>query len=90
MNKKATLRNVRYSFLQVLLTVISVACLLISNVITSKQMQFPFGLTMTGAIYIFPVTYILSDVFSEVYGYRWRRITCNMGFAMNVVMVLAF
>ena len=90
MNKKVTLRNERYSFLQVLLTVISVACLLISNVITSKQMQFPFGLTMTGAIYIFPVTYILSDVFSEVYGYRWSRITCYMGFAMNVVMVLAF
>ena len=45
---------------------------------------------MTGAIYIFPVTYILSDVFSEVYGYRWSRITCYMGFAMNVVMVLAF
>ena len=82
MNKKATLRNERYSFLQVLLTVISVACLLISNVITSKQMQFPFGLTMTGDI--------LSDVFSEVYGYRWSRITCYMGFAMNVVMVLAF
>ncbi|MBR7037588.1 VUT family protein [bacterium] len=33
---------------------------------------------MTGAIIIFPITYILSDVFSEVYGYRWSRITCYM------------
>ena len=88
--KRPPLRNERYSYLQVLLTVLSVACLLISNVITSKQMQFPFGITMTGAIYIFPVTYILSDVFSEVYGYRWSRITCYLGFAMNVVMVIAF
>ena len=90
MNKKPLLRNEKYSFLQVLLTVISVSCLLISNVITSKQMQFPFGITMTGAIYIFPVTYILSDVFSEIYGYRWSRITCYLSFAMNVVMVIAF
>ena len=90
MNKKPLLCNEKYSFLQVLLTVISVSCLLISNVITSKQMQFPFGITMTGAIYIFPVTYILSDVFSEIYGYRWSRITCYLSFAMNVVMVIAF
>lgn len=90
MRKRTPLRQERYSFLQVLLTVISVACLLISNVITSKQVQFPFGITMTGAIFIFPVTYILSDVFSEVYGYRWSRITCYFGFAMNALMVLMF
>lgn len=90
MNKKMPLRSEKYSFLQVLLTVVSVSCLLISNVITSKQMQFPFGITMTGAIYIFPITYILSDVFSEIYGYRWSRITCYLGFAMNVDMVIAF
>ena len=90
MNKIATLCNERYSFLQLLLTVVSVACLLISNVITSKQVQFPLGITMTGAVFIFPLTYIISDVFAEVYGYRWSRITCYIGFAMNVVMVLAF
>lgn len=90
MNKLKSLRSEKYSFLQVLLTVISVSCLLISNVITSKQMQFPFGITMTGAVLIFPVTYILSDVFSEIYGYRWSRITCYLSFAMNVVMVIAF
>lgn len=36
---------------------------------------------------MFPVTYILSDLFSEVYGYRWSRTTCYMAFAMNVLMV---
>jgi uncharacterized integral membrane protein (TIGR00697 family) len=76
--------------LQAILTVIFVSAMLISNIITSKQLQFPFGITMTGAIVIFPVTYILSDVFSECYGYKWSRLTCYLAFAMNLLMVLVF
>lgn len=76
--------------LQTWLTVLSVACLLISNIITAKQMLLPFGVTMTCAVFVFPITYILSDVFSEVYGYKWSRITCYMGFLMNLLMVAAF
>jgi uncharacterized integral membrane protein (TIGR00697 family) len=45
---------------------------------------------MTGAITIFPITYILSDLFSEVYGYAWSRKTCYMAFLMNLLMVGAF
>ena len=67
-----------------------VTSLLISNIITAKQVLLPFGITMTGAVFIFPVTYILSDLFSEVYGYRWSRITCYLAFAMNLLMVLLF
>jgi uncharacterized integral membrane protein (TIGR00697 family) len=73
-----------------MLTVLFVACLLISNIITSKQVLLPFNITMTGAVFIFPITYILSDLFSEVYGYRWSRITCHLGFAMNLLMVIVF
>lgn len=80
----------RISELQVVLTVLFVASLLISNVITSKQVLLPFGITMTGAVFIFPITYILSDLFSEVYGYRWSRITCYLAFAMNLLMVIVF
>jgi len=82
--------NQKYSLVQVCLTALSVCCLLISNVIAAKQMVLPFGITMTCAVFVFPVTYILSDVFSEVYGYRWSSITRYLGFAMNVVMVLFF
>lgn len=78
------MRKYKASFLQVCLTILFVSAMLISNVITSKQIQFPFGITMTGAIVIFPVTYILSDVFSEVYGYRWSRVTCYFAFSMNL------
>ena len=78
------------SNLQAILTVLFVSAMLISNIITSKQLLFPFGITMTGAIVIFPITYILSDVFSECYGYKWSRITCYLAFAMNLLMVAVF
>lgn len=78
------------SFLQLLLTLLFVVSLLVSNIITSKQVLLPFGVVMTGAVFIFPVTYILSDLFSEIYGYRWSRITCYLGFAANLFSVIIF
>jgi uncharacterized integral membrane protein (TIGR00697 family) len=72
------------------LTVLFVVCLLVSNIIAGKQIQLPFNIVMTGAVFIFPITYILSDLFSEVYGYRWSRFTCYLAFAMNLFMVLVF
>ena len=84
MNKK------NISVLQCVLTVLFVSCLLISNVITAKQVLLPFNITMTGAVFIFPITYILSDLFSEVYGYKWSRFTCYLAFAMNLLMVIVF
>lgn len=80
----------KISELQLVLTVLFVVSLLISNIITAKQVLLPFGIVMTGAVFVFPITYILSDLFSEVYGYRWSRITCYLGFAANLFMVLIF
>ncbi len=82
--------NKKVSELQLVLTVLFVSCFMISNVITAKQVLLPFGITMTGAVFIFPITYVLSDLFSEVYGYRWSRLTCYMAFAMNLLMVVFF
>lgn len=76
--------------LKLYLTVIFVVVLLVSIVITGRQILLPFGITMTGAILVFPITYILSDVFSEVYWYRWSRITCYLGFLCNLFMSLIF
>ena len=86
--KKKFKRNI--SGLQLYLTLLFVVSLLISNIITAKQVLLPFGIVMTGAVFVFPITYILSDLFSEVYGYRWSRITCYLGFAANLFMVLIF
>lgn len=75
---------------KVYLTVFFVTCMVISNVITAKQIQLPFGIVMTGGVLIFPFTYILSDVFSECYGYRWSRITCYIAFFANLFAVIIF
>ena len=88
MNKLRNIKNI--SFVQMVLTLLFVVALLVSNVITSKQVLLPGGIVMTGAVFIFPITYILSDVFSEIYGYRWSRLTCYMGFAANLFMVIVF
>lgn len=84
------MKKERISFLQVCLTIVFVTAMLISNVITAKQVLLPGDITMTGAVFIFPITYILSDVFSEVYGYKWSRITCYFAFSMNLFMVIVF
>lgn len=80
----------KISRLQCILTVISVSFYLASNVITGRQLQLPFGLTSAGGLLIFPVTYILSDVFSEIYGYKWSRFTNWLSFAVQAVVMGIF
>lgn len=84
------MKEKRISKLQLILTTVFVASLLISNIITAKQVLLPFNIVMTGAVFIFPITYILSDLFSEIYGYKWSRFTCYLAFAMNLFMVIVF
>lgn len=83
-------RRKNISLLQLLLTVLFVVSLLISNIIEPKQILLPFGIVLTGGQFVFPITYILSDLFSEVYGYKWSRFTCYLAFTMNLFMVLIF
>lgn len=77
------------SMLQVFLTVLFVSALILSNIISARLFNF-FGYAMTCAVVVFPITYILSDLFSEVYGYKWSRITCYIGFTMNLLAVGVF
>ena len=91
MNMLKTYKRKRLvSELQLVLTLLFVVALVVSNIITSKQVLLPFNITMTGAVFIFPITYILSDLVSEVYGYRWSRLTCYFGFAANLFAALVF
>lgn len=77
------------SVLQVLLTVLFVGALMLSNIISARLFNF-FGHGMTCAVVVFPITYILSDLFSEVYGYKWSRFTCYLAFALNLLAVGVF
>ena len=78
------------SELQLYLSVTAVVAFVVSNIISVKQIALPFGFVVPAAVIVFPVTYILSDVFSEVYGYRWSRITCYMSFLCNITAVGIF
>jgi len=84
------LLNKKFSTLQMFLTTFFVVVLVISNIIANKQVQLPFGITMPAAIILFPITYILSDLFSEVYGYKWSRLTNILGIIMNLFTVMVF
>lgn len=79
----------KVSPLFLVLTVISTSVMLISNVIACKVFSIGFAV-LPCAVIVFPITYILSDVFSEVYGYKWSRRTAWIAFAMNILMVGIF
>jgi uncharacterized integral membrane protein (TIGR00697 family) len=68
---------------------LSITALLISNIVVQKQSSF-MGLPFEGSFILFSLTYVLSDVFSEVYGYGYSRRISWFTLAMNIVMVLVF
>ena len=72
-----------------MLMAISTGAMLIANIIAGKQFQV-LGFALPCAVLIFPVTYILSDVFSEVYGYKWSRRSAWVAFGMNLFAVASF
>ena len=81
--------STRVSVVQTILLVAFVVSLVVSNIISVRTFDF-FGFTMTSGIVVFPITYILSDVFSEVYGYKWSRFTCYLAFIVSIVLVGVF
>ena len=71
-----------------LVTGLFVTVLIISNIIAVKLVTIG-PLVVTAAIVLFPVSYILADVLTEVYGYAVARRTIWIGFLCNLVAVLA-
>lgn len=66
-----------------------VAVLLISNTVATKLFSLgPF--IFTGAILIFPISYIFGDVLTEVYGYARSRKIIWTGFACLIFMSLIY
>lgn len=78
----------RYTLLPILLA-ISTGTMLIANITAGKQFD-AFGIALPCAVLVFPITYILSDVFSEVYGYKWSRRSAWVAFGMNLFAVGVF
>ncbi|MFQ5775514.1 MAG: queuosine precursor transporter [Kiloniellaceae bacterium] len=78
----------RYSIRFVLIVVLFVACLIAANVTAVKLISVS-GLLLPAAIVIFPVSYILGDVLTEVYGYAQARRVIWLGFVCNLIVVAA-
>ena len=71
------------------LVAVFTALVIISNVTATKGVAFGPIITDGGFI-VFPLTYVIGDVLSEVYGFKAARRAIFLGFAMNVLAALAF
>ena len=67
--------------------VLFVSCLLTANVIAPKLIVVA-GVVLPVAVIVFPLSYILGDVLTEVWGYGAARRVIWLGFAGNALMVL--
>lgn len=65
------------------------ALVIISNVTATKGVAFGPIITDGGFI-VFPLTYVIGDVLSEVYGFKAARRAILLGFAMNILAALTF
>lgn len=62
-------------------------CLITANVLETKQIQIGC-INITGGLLVFPISYIINDCVSEVWGYSRAALVIWLGFAMNLFFVL--
>ncbi|MGD9077465.1 MAG: queuosine precursor transporter [Desulfobacteraceae bacterium] len=80
--------HVRYSFWFMIIVALFVTCLITANITAVKLVNL-FGFILPAAILIFPLSYIIGDVLTEVYGYGQARRVIWLGFFCNFITVLA-
>jgi len=68
-----------------------VTCLITANIMAVRVIGLPGPFyPLPAAIIIFPLSYIIGDILTEVYGYRLARRVIWLGFLCNLFMVFAF
>ncbi|WP_197383059.1 queuosine precursor transporter [Mycolicibacterium mengxianglii] len=72
-----------------ILVAVFTGLVLISNITATKGVAFGPLLT-DGGFLVFPVTYVIGDVLSEVYGFKAARRAIYVGFVMQALAVTAF
>ena len=80
--------DVRYSSWFMIIVALFVTCLITANITAVKLINL-FGFILPAAILIFPLSYIIGDVLTEVYGYGQARRVIWLGFFCNSITVLA-
>jgi queuosine precursor transporter len=81
-----TIRDQKY--LPVLAGIFCAVLVLIPSL--SSKFVTIFGLTVVGSTLIFPVVFILNDVFTEVYGFSRTRIIIWTGMLMQIVAAFLY
>ena len=66
--------------------ILFIVCLIVSNLLETKVIQLG-PVTTTAGLLLFPVSYIINDCISEVWGYKKARLVIWVGFAMNFIVV---
>ncbi len=70
-----------------LLGVTFCVCLILANLLATKQFQLGF-LNLTAGVLVFPISYVVNDCITEVWGYRRAKLIIWTGFVMNFAFVL--
>jgi uncharacterized integral membrane protein (TIGR00697 family) len=77
-----------YSLAFVVIVALFVTALITANITAVKLIGF-FGLVLPAAVVVFPISYLLGDILTEVYGYRATRRVIWLGFFCNLLAVAA-
>jgi len=85
MNNKT---QAQYSIWFLLIVMVFITCLITANIIAVKLIDLG-GLILPSGIIIFPISYIVGDILTEVYGFRRARQVIWLGFVCNVITVIA-
>jgi queuosine precursor transporter len=80
--------SARYSIWFVFIVGLFITCLVTANIIAVKLVDIG-GLIVPAGIVIFPISYIVGDVLTEVYGYKQARRVIWLGFFCNLLAVIA-
>ena len=59
----------QFSELFLFFSIVFVVCLLLSNILATKLLRIG-NYSVTAGVIVFPISYIINDIFSEVYGYN--------------------
>ena len=86
MDERTLEKNVSPWFL--VIVALFITCLISANIIAVKLIDLS-GFILPAAIFVFPLSYIIGDVLTEVYGYRRAKKVIWLGFLCNLVAVCA-
>ena len=81
-----TKQKQQVSVLFMLFSILFCVCLIAANTLETKQISV-LGISLTGGLIVFPISYIINDCVCEVWGFQKARLLIWTGFAMNFFFV---